>query len=186
MGRSMGDIRVAHGNGPRPRRPHRRARTARRQAHCGQYLLRARFSPARVMAVIREMPRQASHPGETIVKSLPWRSAGHRQTSPKTNAHSTFRAEAPSVAPKPGRAALVHACCCRVVRAVDAATGHLTIDLITKIEGNDGQVALALQVRVHKNSRVVRIIDTTNGYHSVAGSQTHSSVFKRFGSWRWR
>ena len=88
------------------------------------------FAPPRVVVVIGEMPREASHPRETIVKSLPcgeasrhasrtqerpssslslWRGAGYRQTDPKMNSHSAFRAEAPSVAPNPGGAALVQA-----------------------------------------------------------------------------
>ena len=37
------------------------------------------------------MPRPASHPGETIFKSLPWHGAGHRQTSPRrSNAETTM------------------------------------------------------------------------------------------------
>ena len=53
------------------------------------------------------------------------------------------------------------------MRAIDTTNGHLTVDLITKVEGDDGQVAGALQDRVHKISRVVREVDTTNGRLSV-------------------
>ena len=158
--------------------------TAEHELHVARHIVASilyvpRFSPARVMAVIGKMPRQASHPGPSSSLSL---GVGlvivkpaqrHTLTPLSGQKRPQWRLSlAERHSSTPVWDLVVNSC--RVVRAVDTANGHLTTDLITKVEGNDGQVAFALQVGVHRNSRVVRIIDNTNGYHSLAGSQTYS------------
>ena len=44
----------------------------------------------------------------------------------------------------------------RVVRTVDTSNGKLSVDLIAKVDGKDGQVAGADQANAHETSRVLR------------------------------